>query len=83
MLQNRVVLRRIVLMFRSSLRPILYLIICLELGGGAFNANAQSTDAGTYSPPVQREDGWPVAAAGKVGFNEGYLASLTQLSLPL
>lgn len=65
-------------MFRSSLRPVLYLLICLALGGGGFNANAQSTDAGTYSPPVQRGDGWPVAAAGKVGFNEGYLASLTQ-----
>ena len=63
---------------KASLPSVLCLLIGLGLGGGGFSANAQSTDAATYSPPVQREDGWPVAAAGTAGFNEASLAALTQ-----
>lgn len=63
---------------RASFRTILSLLIYLGVGGGGFGANAQSPDAATYNPPVQRDDGWPVVAAGTVGFNEAFLAALTQ-----
>ena len=65
-------------MSKASLRPVLCLLIGLGPGGYGFSATAQSTDAATYNPPVQREDGWSVAAAGTAGFNEAALAALTQ-----
>lgn len=66
------------IMSKASLRPVLCLLIGLGLGGWGFSATAQLTDAATYRPPVQREDGWPVAAAGTAGFSEAALAALTQ-----
>ena len=59
-------------------RPVLGLLICLGLSGCLSSAPAKPTEAVTYSQPVQREDGWPVAAAGTVGFDEAKLAALTQ-----
>lgn len=59
---------------RTNFRTILCLLICLGFGGGSSTANAQSSSAA----PDQHDDGWPVASAGTVGFNETSLAALTQ-----
>jgi len=67
-----------VILANNYRRPVLYLLICLGLGGCVSSSPSQPTEAATYSPPVQRDDGWRVAAAGDVGFDEPKLAALTQ-----
>ncbi len=52
-------------------------IICISLGLGVC-VGGTASQAADYRAPVQRADGWPVAAAGTLGFDEAALAALTQ-----
>lgn len=53
---------------------------CLALGLalGLTAAAATSSQAADYRTPAQRDDGWPVAAAGTLGFDESALAAITE-----
>ena len=67
-----------VIMSKDNLRLVLCLAVGLGLGSCSSANSAPSNDPATYNPPVPRDDGWPVAAAGTVGFDEAVLTKLTQ-----
>lgn len=54
----------------------LFLFLGLTLGLGL--AGTTASQAADYRVPEQRDDGWPVAAAGTLGLDEAALASLTE-----